>query len=54
MLVTFRLPLEKVDVNEPREHHEYDAAHRLGLSNLDCPELYSECSLSLVDMVLGT
>lgn len=52
--VLFSLPLEKVDVHEPQEHHEYDAAHRRGLSNRDCPELYPECSVSLVDMVLGT
>lgn len=46
--------MEKVDVYEPREHHEYDAAHRRGLLNRDCPELYPECSVSLIDMVLGT
>ncbi|XP_033610442.1 uncharacterized protein LOC111872145 isoform X2 [Cryptotermes secundus] len=48
------LPLEKVDVYEPREHHDYDAAHRRGLLNRDCLQLYPECTVSLIDMVLGT
>lgn len=52
--ILFSLPLEKVDVYEPIEHHEYDAAHRRGLLNRDCPQLYPECSVSLIDMILGT
>ncbi|KDR23471.1 uncharacterized protein LOC110837223 [Zootermopsis nevadensis] len=51
--ILFSLPPEKVDMYEPVEHHEYDAAHRRGLSNRACPDLYPECSISLIDMILG-
>jgi hypothetical protein len=49
----FRLPLEEVDLYEPLEHHMYDAAHRRGLSNRNCPKFYSACRFSLIDMVPG-
>ncbi|XP_021934012.1 uncharacterized protein LOC110836760 isoform X2 [Zootermopsis nevadensis] len=53
MRVLFTLPLQEVDVYEPIEHHFYDAAHRLGLSNRSCLKQYGTCKFSLIDMVLG-
>jgi hypothetical protein len=50
----FRLPQEEVTMYEPREHHVYDTAYRRGLSNRDCPDLYSACPFSLLDIFLST
>ncbi|XP_069694175.1 uncharacterized protein [Periplaneta americana] len=52
--ILFTFPMEEVELYEPFEHHVYDAAHRRGFSKRYCPELYPDCDLSLVDMVLGT
>jgi hypothetical protein len=49
----FRLPQDEVNMNEPIEHHVYDAAYRRGLSNRDCPQLYSTCPFSLLDVFLS-
>lgn len=51
--VMFLLPQEEVNVYEPIEHHEYDAAYRRGLSNRDCPNTYSTCPFSLLDVFLS-
>jgi hypothetical protein len=49
----FRLPQDEVNMYEPKEHHVYDAAYRRGLSNRDCPDLYSTCPFSLLDVFLS-
>jgi hypothetical protein len=52
--LVFRLPQEEVDLYEPREHQVYDAAYRRGLSNCECPDLYSNCPFSLLEVFLST
>ncbi|KAJ8898459.1 hypothetical protein PR048_003819 [Dryococelus australis] len=47
-----RLPLERVAPHEPSEHWQYDSAHRRGLANHDCQDLYPSCSVSLLDTLL--
>jgi hypothetical protein len=49
----FRFPPDKVEDYEPEEHRVYDTAYRTGLSDLECPDIYSDCPFSLIDVLLG-
>ncbi|CAG2062182.1 unnamed protein product [Timema podura] len=44
----WRLPLETVALHEPSEHLEYDSAHRSGLADDSCVEMFPACPVSLL------
>ncbi|XP_068081350.1 uncharacterized protein [Anabrus simplex] len=50
--ILFTMPLEHVHGYEPEEHHQYDAAHRTGLTDSYCPDMFPTCPVSLLDIAL--
>ncbi|XP_063219306.1 uncharacterized protein LOC134529288 [Bacillus rossius redtenbacheri] len=50
--ILFTLPLERVEPHEPSEHQEYDSAHRGGLANHNCVQMYPACTVSMLDFLL--
>ncbi|CAG9772594.1 unnamed protein product [Ceutorhynchus assimilis] len=51
----FTYPLERLSNLEPDEHREYHSATKYSLENrhLDCSDLFSDCTFSIVNMALG-
>lgn len=37
--------------NEPTNHYTYQWAHKLGIENNNCVELYPDCPISLLDLM---
>lgn len=48
-------PQQKIANGEPEDHRLYHWAYRRGRENKiqECSEMFSDCSISLIDMALG-
>ncbi|XP_075144862.1 uncharacterized protein LOC142219954 [Haematobia irritans] len=53
--IIFRFPSHQLTTEEPEDHHHYAHVQRRARrnSNIDCELEYSECNISLLDLVLG-